>query len=89
MQHVSSAELHFGIDGIDGRDFLFVVNVHPTYGSRFRFVDNREEWQFFAPQRKRSEFGKALEITLMGDSRDEVRGKVIFAEVFPKASIDV
>src|SRR5260370_37465724 len=60
-------EMHFGIDGIDGKDCLFVINVHPTYHPRFRFVDNREGLQFFAPQRGRSEFVKTLEIILKED----------------------
>jgi hypothetical protein len=88
LQHVSEAELHFGIPGIDGKDFLFVINVHPTYGSRFQFVDNRDAWQFFAPQREKDEFGKALEIALRGDSPSEIRGKVILAEVFSTGAIE-
>ena len=90
LMHVASSELHFGIETINGKDFLFVINVHPTYQPRFRFVDNRESWQFFAPQRERSEFRKALEINLHVDARSgESSGKVILAEVFPKEAVDV
>jgi hypothetical protein len=88
LKLAGSAELHFGIDTIDGKDFLFVINVHRTHNPRFRFVDNRESFQFFAPQRNLSQFGKVLEITLYEDARDEVRGRVILAEVFPKETIE-
>jgi len=74
--------------GFDGEDFLFVVNIHRTYNPRFRFVDNRESLQFFAQQRKLTQFGKVLEITLCGTGRDEVRGRVILAEVFPRVIIE-
>jgi hypothetical protein len=89
LKHVSSSELHFGIDTIDGKDFLFVINVHATYNPRFSFVDNREAWQFFAPRRERSEFGKGLRIDLQVDASGESQGKIILAEVFPKEAIDV
>ena len=89
LKHVASSELHFGIDTIDRKDFLFVINVHSTYQPQFRFVDNREAWQFFAPQRERSEFGKTLEIMLRGSGADEYGGKVILAEVFPKQAIEI
>ena len=85
LKLAGSAELHFGIETIDGKDFLFVINVHRTRNPRFRFVDNRESFQFFAPQRDLTEFGKMLEIVLYEDGRDEVRGRVFLAEVFPKA----
>src|ERR1700687_39880 len=89
LKHVASSELHFGIDTIDRKDFLFVINVHSTYQPQFRFVDNREAWQFFAPQRDRSEFGKTLEIMLRGSGADEYGDKVILAEVFPKQAIEI
>src|ERR1700674_1119070 len=79
LKHVASSELHSGIDTIDRKDFLFVINVHSTYQPQFRFVDNRDAWQFFAPQRERSEFGKTLEI--MGSSpsmRRPVSVKYVF-----------
>jgi hypothetical protein len=38
LKHVASSELHFGIDTIDRKDFLFVINVHSTYQPQFRFV---------------------------------------------------
>ena len=47
LMHVSSSELHFGIEGIDGKDFLFVVNVHATYHPRFKFLDARDGVPFF------------------------------------------
>jgi hypothetical protein len=28
LQHVSSSEVSFGIDEMDGRDLLFTVNLH-------------------------------------------------------------
>lgn len=85
LTHSGKAELQFGIETVDGKDFLFVINVHHTYHPRFRFLDNRETFQFFAPQRDLSQFGTVLEITLHGDGQGEVRGRVILAEVFPKA----
>jgi hypothetical protein len=75
LQHVSSAELHFGMDRVDGRDLLFVVNIHDA---RLRWVDNRGVMQFFSVGRSRSEFGQVLEINL------KPGGKAIFAEVFGK-----
>jgi len=89
LKHAALSEIHFGIDGIDGKDCLFVINVHPTYHPRFRFVDNSEGLQFFAPRRERSEFGKTLEISLQVDQYGESKGKVILAEVFPQEAIDV
>jgi hypothetical protein len=89
LMHTSSSELHFGIEGIDGKDFLFVVNVHSTYNPRFRFLDTRENWPFFAPQRERSEFGKVLEISLHVDQLGESKGKVLLAELFPDEAIEV
>src|SRR5579871_5689638 len=83
-----SSELHFSIETIEGKDFLFVINVHLTYDPRFRLVDNRESFQFFAPQRHLTQFGKVLEINLRGNRREEERGRVILAEIFPKV-IDV
>ncbi len=81
--------MHFGIDGVDIKDCLFVINVHPTYHPRFRFVDNSEGLQFFAPRRQRSEFGKTIEISLEVDQSGESKGKIILAEVFAKEAIDV
>jgi len=88
LMHASSAELHFGIEGIDGKNFLFVVNVHSTYHPRFRFLDTREGVPFFAPQRERSEFGKVLEISLEVDQHGESKGKVLLAELFPDKAIE-
>jgi hypothetical protein len=75
LQHVSSAELHFGIDHVDGRNLLFVVNI---LDARFRWVDNRDMPQFFSVGRSKSEFGRVLEINL------KPGGKAIFAEFFGK-----
>jgi len=88
LMHAASSELHFGIEGIDGKDFLFVVNVHSTNNPRFRLLDAREGVPFFAPQRERSEFGKVLEISLEVDQHGESKGKVLFAEVFPDKAIE-
>jgi hypothetical protein len=79
LKLAGSAELHFGIETIDGKDFLFLINVHRTYNPQFRFMDNRESFQFFAPQRELTQFGKVLEITSQGS------GRVILAEIFSKA----
>ena len=89
LTHAASSEIHFGIDGIDGKDFLFVINIHPTYYPHFKFVDNREAWQFFAPQRERSEFGQGLQIDLQVDQHGESKGKIVLAEVFAKEAIDL
>ena len=47
LKHYSSGELHFGVEKIDGRDFLFVINIHLTYGPRFQFLDARDAVPFF------------------------------------------
>src|SRR5216684_4311199 len=88
LMHASSAELHFGIEGIDGKNFLFVVNVHSTYHPRFRFLDTREGVPFFAPQRGWSEFGKVLEISLQVDQHGGSKGRVLLAELFPNEAIE-
>jgi hypothetical protein len=76
LHHASSAELHFGLATVDGRDLLFVVNVH---SARFRWVDNREAWQFFSVGRSKTVFGLVLEIMLKPGA------KVIIAEQFREA----
>ncbi len=75
LKHVSSAELHFGIDRVDGRDLLFVLNVHDA---RLTWMDDRDMPQFFSVGRSRSEFGRVLEISLKPGA------KAIFAEFFGK-----
>jgi hypothetical protein len=60
----------------DGTDLLFVLNVH---SARFRWLDNREAWQFFSVGRSKTMFGLVLEIMLKPGA------KVIIAEQFPEA----
>jgi hypothetical protein len=88
LQHVKS-EVHFGIDGIDGKNFLFVINLHEIYGARYKLGGNPESWPFFAPQRELHQFGNVLEILLLGNEPGQVAGKVVLAEVFPKAAIPI
>jgi hypothetical protein len=76
LQHVSSSEVSFGIDEIDGRDLLFTVNLHEA---NFKWVDNRDDWQFFAPGRKKTAFGLVLELDL------KPGGRILFAELFSSA----
>jgi len=75
LKHVSSAELHFGIEGIEGTDFLVTVNLSEA---RLAWVDNRDIPQFFSVGRPKTTFGKVLEIRLRGRE-----GRIVFAELFP------
>jgi hypothetical protein len=88
LMHASSSELHFGIEGIDGKDFLFVVNVHSSYGPRFKFLDARDGVPFFSPRSGATRFGKILEISLAVDSTGQRQGRVVIAEVFPDEAIE-
>ncbi len=76
LHHASSTELQFGLPSVDGRDLVFVVNVH---GARFRWLDNSEAWQFFSVGRSKTVFGLVLEIMLKPGA------KVIIAEQFSEA----
>ena len=76
LQHVSSTEVSFGINEIDGRDLLFTVNLHDA---NFKWVDNRDDWQFFAPGRKKTAFGLVPEADL------KPGGRILFAELFSSA----
>ena len=76
LQHVSSTEVSFGINEIDGRDLLFTINLHDA---NFKWVDNRDDWQFFAPGRKKTAFGLVLEVDL------KPGGRILFAELFSSA----
>ncbi len=82
-------ELHFEIDGIDGRDCLFVFNVHPTYHPRFKFLDTRDGVPFFSPRSGPTRFGKILEISLSVDREGNRKGRVVFAEHFSDEAISV
>ena len=74
LQHVASSELHFGIEGIDGRDFLISM---VTSFADFTLLDNRDSSHFFALGREKTDFGTVLQIDLRpGGSR------VILAELF-------
>jgi hypothetical protein len=83
-----SSELHFQIQGVDGKDFLFVANVHSTYGPRFKFLDARDGVPFFTPRSGATRFGKILEISLEVDQLGQRKGRVLFAEVFPDEAIE-
>jgi hypothetical protein len=51
LKHYSSGELHFGIEKIDGGDFMFVINIHFTNHPRFQFLNTNDGVPFFAPGR--------------------------------------
>ena len=88
LEHVAS-EVHFGIEGIDGKDFLFVMNLHPTYQARYKLGGNPETWPFFAPQRELNQFGNVLEVFTGEGESGEAGGRFVLAEVFPKEVIQV
>lgn len=86
LQHVAS-EVHFGIDGIDAKNFLFIINSHPTYGARYMVGGNPETRPFFAPQRDLRQFANMLEILPRGN--EPQGGKVVLAELFPKEAMEI
>jgi hypothetical protein len=82
-------DMSFGIESVDEKDFLFWLNIHPTYHPRFRFLDARDGIPFFSPYNDRGRFGKILEISLHVDAQTgESEGRVVLAEFF-EATIDV
>ena len=64
------------MDEIDRRDLLFTVNLHDA---SFKWLDNRDDWQFFAPGRKKTAFRLVLELDLKPGDR------ILFAELFSSA----
>jgi hypothetical protein len=84
VEHSSRAELHFRIDGIDTKDFLFVVVCSDA---RFSILDVKESTSlFFSPRRDFRDFGTILEIALPGRTRGEIEAGVIVTEVFADSS---
>jgi hypothetical protein len=83
-------DMAFRIESVDERDFLFWVNIHPTYNPRFRFLDAGNGIPLHSPYNERERFGKILEISLQVDARTgEPAGRVVLAEFFVESAIDV
>jgi len=83
LQHVSSAELHFGMNDVDGKDLLFAINVH---SARFEWPDTSEGRAQFFTTKPRGSFGKTLVIHLQFGPF--ITGRAAIAEFFPD-TIDV
>jgi len=88
LSHAAS-ELHFEVEGVDGRDTLIVVNIHDTYHPRFKFLDTAEGLPFFAPHSEHTHYGTILEIGLQVDQYGQRQGRVVFAEFFRDQAIVV
>jgi hypothetical protein len=78
LAHVSSAELHFGIKSVEGKELLFAINIH---SARFEWPDASEGPQFFSTK-PRGSFGKILVIHLQPGG-PSTKGRVALAEFFP------
>ena len=82
--HASRSELHFGVPGIDSKDFLFVVVCSDA---RFSVLTIDEPTSyFFSPRRDFRDFGGILEVALGKPRNTDLR--VIIAELFPAKCID-
>lgn len=79
------------MEGFDPADFLFVINVHSTYGTSLRILNLQpeEDVPFFAPRRGKERFGRMVEIRLQRDANGEYKGRIVLAEIFPTASITI
>ncbi len=84
LQHVSSAECHFGMKDVNGKDLLFAINVH---SARFEWPDTSEGRAQFFSTKPRGSFGKTLVIHLKPGG-SSTKGRVAIAEFFPH-TIDV
>jgi hypothetical protein len=79
LKHVAGAEVDFGMKDVDGKEFLITI---VTSQAKFTIVDNRDTWHFFAPARKKTDFGTVVQIDLGSE------GRITLAELF-SASVDV
>jgi hypothetical protein len=87
VEHVSAAELHFGTEGVDDKDFRFIVNCH---SAEFALLEVKELTSlFFSPRRDFRDFGTILEIVLRGDTPGEIKARVVLAELFRSKFIDI
>ena len=83
LKHASAAELLFGRDDVDSKDFTLAFNVQSAH---FSFMDHRDVWQYWArPDAPERGFGESLKIFLLPGSKGatvvlaELIGKVISA----------
>ena len=83
LKQASAAELLFGRDDVDSKDFTLVFNVQSAH---FSFMDHRDVWQYWArPDAPERGFGESLKIFLLPGSKGatvvlaEVLGKVVSA----------
>ena len=66
LEHVAFGEVHFGMRGVEGRDFSIIVSMRDA---GFEYRDSREPLHFWPAGRDRLLFEDALEVRFSnGDS---------------------